>query len=106
MLTDQSDHQLDYVDPCTIHGLNGIYIRGDHFAGDNVRILFIGQGAEGVSGLIDCLLQDVEELDEDCLFYEREQVQQQLLEYKSRAEININQEFMNDLREYIGLILE
>lgn len=73
--------------------------------GETARVLFTGRGAQGVAGLLDYLLDGLEDLDDTNLWYEREQVRLQLLDFKSRSE-NINQEFMNDLRGFIGLILE
>ncbi len=73
--------------------------------GEIARVLYTGKGPQGVAGLLDYLLDDLEDIDETSLWFERDQVRIQLLDYKSRLE-NINQDFMNDLRGFIGLILE
>lgn len=88
-ITDLKDFRVESLDP----------------DGEIARVLYTGKGPEGIAGVLDYLLDDLEDIDGASLWYERDQVRKQLLDFKIRLD-NINQDFMNDLRGFIGLILE
>lgn len=86
--------------------LEGFSVGEDLPGGEIARVVFSGQGQEGVVRLIDYLLHEIEIIDSERLWYEKPFARAQLIDFKTRVEKEMNQQFMDELRGFIGLILE
>lgn len=103
----ESNYDIEQLQFIIVNDINDLYdlnIDGSDVEGESVRVLFIGKGLEGITGLLEFLINDIEDKDSKWLWNDPEEQRSQLINLKHRLAAKIDHKFIQDLANLIPFI--